>query len=215
MSRNKYPEETESLILDVAQRLFIEKGYERTTIQDIIDNLGGLTKGAVYHHFKSKEDILSAVSNRLFASNTLSARWRQIKESGTMSGAEKIKRMLAAALTDGQEAEFRKMGVHFQNIPQMLSELLLRSVNDIAANDFLPVIEEGIEDGSIITDYPRQMAEIIALMANIWINPLVFPVSEKELRMKFDAACCMTKTMGIDISDIYPALDSMRKEISD
>lgn len=215
MSRNKYPEETESLILDVAQRLFIEKGYERTTIQDIIDNLGGLTKGAVYHHFKSKEDILSAVSNRLFASNTLSARWRQIKESGTMSGAEKIKRMLAAALTDGQEAEFRKMGVHFQNIPQMLSELLLRSVNDIAANDFLPVMEEGMEDGSIITDYPRQMAEIIALMANIWINPLVFPVSEKELSMKFDAACCMTKTMGIDISDIYPALDSMRKEISD
>ena len=53
MSRNKYPEETVERILDTAQRLFLEKGYEQTTIQDITDNLGGLTKGAIYHHFKS------------------------------------------------------------------------------------------------------------------------------------------------------------------
>lgn len=44
MSRNKYPEETVNLILDVSQRLFIEKGYDNTTIQDIIDELGGLTR---------------------------------------------------------------------------------------------------------------------------------------------------------------------------
>ena len=50
MSRNKYPEETVKRILDVAQRLFLEKGYENTSIQDIIDGLGGLSKGAVYHH---------------------------------------------------------------------------------------------------------------------------------------------------------------------
>lgn len=47
MSRNKYPEEPVTLILDVAQTLFIDKGYEHTTMQDIIDNLGGLTKGAI------------------------------------------------------------------------------------------------------------------------------------------------------------------------
>lgn len=67
MSRNKYPEETVNLILDVSQRLFIEKGYDNTTIQDIIDELGGLTKGAIYHHFNSKQDILDAVIERLFA----------------------------------------------------------------------------------------------------------------------------------------------------
>ena len=61
MSRNKHPEETVQLILDVATRLFLEKGYENTSVQDIIDNLGGLTKGAIYHHFKSKEEILAAV----------------------------------------------------------------------------------------------------------------------------------------------------------
>ena len=50
MARNKYPEVTVERILDAAQRLFLEKGYDNTTIQDIVDELGGLTKGAVYHH---------------------------------------------------------------------------------------------------------------------------------------------------------------------
>ena len=57
MARNKYPELTVEKILEVSQRLFLEKGYEQTTIQDIVDNLGGLTKGAVYHHFKSKRRL--------------------------------------------------------------------------------------------------------------------------------------------------------------
>lgn len=61
MARNKYPEVTVEKILEVAERLFGEKGYDDTTIQNIIDGLGGLTKGAVYHHFKSKEEILDAL----------------------------------------------------------------------------------------------------------------------------------------------------------
>ena len=57
MARNKHPEETVEKILAVSAKLFMEKGYEHTTLQDIIDNLGGLTKGAIYHHFKGKEEI--------------------------------------------------------------------------------------------------------------------------------------------------------------
>ena len=45
VARNKHPEETVQLILDVAFRLFMEKGYERTSIQDIIDRLGGAQQG--------------------------------------------------------------------------------------------------------------------------------------------------------------------------
>ena len=49
MARNKYPEVTVERILDVSQRLFLEKGYDNTTIQDIVDELGGLSKGAIYY----------------------------------------------------------------------------------------------------------------------------------------------------------------------
>ena len=56
MPRNKHPEQTVQKILDVAERLFIEKGYDRASLQDII-TATGLSKGAIYHHFTSKEDI--------------------------------------------------------------------------------------------------------------------------------------------------------------
>ena len=62
MARNKHPEQTVQKILDVSLKLFGEKGYEKTTIQDIVDALG-MSKGAIYHHFKSKDDIIEALGN--------------------------------------------------------------------------------------------------------------------------------------------------------
>ena len=57
MARNKHPEETVEKILDVAERLLVERGYEHTTMADIVESLGALTKGSVYHHFKRKDEI--------------------------------------------------------------------------------------------------------------------------------------------------------------
>jgi AcrR family transcriptional regulator len=50
-------------LIDVAQRLFLQKGYERTTINDVIEATG-LSKGAFYHHFRAKEDLLEAIVQR-------------------------------------------------------------------------------------------------------------------------------------------------------
>lgn len=47
--------------LQTALELFYEKGYEHTTIQDIIDHLS-VSKGAFYHYFKSKEDVIVAIA---------------------------------------------------------------------------------------------------------------------------------------------------------
>ena len=56
MARNAHPEVTRTRILDAAQRLFMAKGYEHTSIQNIVDELGDLSKGAIYHHFGSKQE---------------------------------------------------------------------------------------------------------------------------------------------------------------
>ena len=70
MARNKYPEITQEKILDVAQRLFLEKGYENTTIQDIVDELGGLTKGAVYHTSNQKKKLWTLLATVCFLKTT-------------------------------------------------------------------------------------------------------------------------------------------------
>ena len=88
MARNKHPEETVAKILDVALELFFTKGYDNTSIQDIIDNLGGLTKGAVYHHFKSKDEILSAALDR--ENEALYRELKRIRDDAHMTGAQKL-----------------------------------------------------------------------------------------------------------------------------
>ena len=54
---------TRERILDVALDLFIEKGYDRTSLREIAEPLG-FSKAALYYHFASKEDILMALQDR-------------------------------------------------------------------------------------------------------------------------------------------------------
>lgn len=53
--------DTRTRILEEAARLFTEGGYEATSVQDIAEALG-LSKAALYHHFRSKEEILLEIS---------------------------------------------------------------------------------------------------------------------------------------------------------
>jgi AcrR family transcriptional regulator len=52
--------DTRAEILDVASELFTEKGYDATSLREIADRLG-ITKAALYYHFRSKDDILRAL----------------------------------------------------------------------------------------------------------------------------------------------------------
>ena len=51
-------------ILDAAQRLILSNGYERLTVQDLLDDLE-ISKGAFYHYFDSKPAVIEALSERL------------------------------------------------------------------------------------------------------------------------------------------------------
>lgn len=89
MARNKYSEITEQRILDSASKLFLEQGWERTTIQDIINDLGDLTRGSFYHHFKSKDEIIDAVTTRMFDKSDL---FDILKEDKSLNGFQKLKK---------------------------------------------------------------------------------------------------------------------------
>lgn len=69
MIRKSNSDATINLILDVACNVFMEKGYNDTCVQDIIDHLGDLHKeeDSIYHYFRSKEDILIAITDRATA----------------------------------------------------------------------------------------------------------------------------------------------------
>jgi AcrR family transcriptional regulator len=53
-------EATRGAIVDAATKLFIERGFEQTSISDILES-AGISRGALYHHFAAKEDVFAAV----------------------------------------------------------------------------------------------------------------------------------------------------------
>lgn len=199
MARNKHPEETVHLILDVAFRLFMEKGYEHTSIQDIIDHLGGLSKGAIYHHFKSKEDILVAVTDRITAeSNQILT---DIRDRTDLSGEEKLKTIFKASICRPVQNDIFTVAPDFHNNPKLLFSLLHDTIEEVAPNYILPIIRQGISDGSIKTEYPEQLAELIILVANVWMNPMIFDSSVEESYRKFMVFDQMLQGFGLNLID--------------
>ena len=121
MARNKYPEVTVEKILDVSQRLFLEKGYDNTTIQDIVDHLDGLTKGAVYHHFKSKEEIMDAVGDRMFAANNP---FEKVRGRSDLNGLQKLREAIRLNQSDADRTDMVIQSIPITRNPKLLVEMI-------------------------------------------------------------------------------------------
>ncbi len=199
MARNKHPEETVDLILDVAFRLFMKKGYEYTSIQDIIDQLKGLSKGAIYHHFKSKEDIFIAVTDRITKeSNRMLA---AICSRSDLNGQEKLKAIFKESIFHPDQEELFTAAPDLNKNPKLLVSILRNMVDKLVPDYILPIVKQGISDGSIQTDYPEELAEIIMLAINVWMNPMVFEDTAEKICRKFIVFQQMMLGFGLDIVD--------------
>ena len=196
MARNKHPEETVNRIVDVASRLFLEKGYNQTSIQDIVDHLGSLSKGAIYHHFKSKEEIWIAVADRMTADSE--QLFEHILSRRDLNGLEKLKAIFRDSLFRPSQDNLLSIAPTTSN-PQLLLSILQNAVT--APRYLLPILEEGIRDGSIHAEYPAELAQLILLDFNVWINPMVFPSSAEECRRKLIVLAQALRGLGLDIID--------------
>lgn len=206
MARNKYPEVTVERILDVSQRLFLEKGYENTTIQDIVDELGGLTKGAVYHHFKSKEEIMDAVGDRIFFSNNP---FEAVRGRTDLNGLQKLQEAVRLNQSDQERVRLTAQSIPIAKSPRLLQEMIV-SNRKVLTPYFLELIEEGNRDGSMHTNYPREIAELLPLLTSLWLLPSVFPASREQMKRKFLFLGEMLEKMGVPLMD-----DSIRALVDD
>jgi len=186
MPRNKYPEETRQLILDAALKLFLEKGFEQTTVLDIVDNMGGLTRGAFYHHFKSKEEVLDSVAAQLYQVNNP---FIQVRDMEGLNGLEKLKKAMLSRVAAGE----REFGIGLEHeeylrLTKSMLELLKDprflqgQVIDIREGGKMiePIIAEGMADGSIRPGNAKVLSELSLLFFNFWLMPQIYPCTKEE-----------------------------------
>lgn len=214
MARNKYPEITEQRILDASLKLFLEKGYEHTTIQDIIDELGNLTKGAIYHHFKSKSDIIEAVMEQLYGGQEQNFE-DILSESGT--GLEKLKKLLIVSIKNPGNQLMINAAPHIMKNPRFLTKQLFESLDETVPRLILPLMEQGIKDGSIKTDYPKELSEALLILCNFWMNPFIIQNTAEELIRKIQFMKDLLDRLGMPLLDdeVLHVLESYRKQLEE
>lgn len=196
LPRNKYPEETVQKILDASLKLFLEKGYEETTVLDIISEMGGLTRGAFYHHFKSKEEVFDALCEKLFYESNPFEKAKSHKE---LNGLEKLKCVLRTSFDETEYHQLSMASMQLMGSPAFLKKLI--ESNQELAPMYQELIEEGIQDGSIQSEQPKLLADLFVLLTNFWSIPTIYPMTADETWQKFLMIKSIMDNLGLPVID--------------
>lgn len=182
--------------MEVAKELFLKQGYENTTLDEIAKQ-SGFTKGAIYHHFKSKEELLEAFVNTFTEENN----WLvEIQKNSQLNGLEKLRAIFFHELENAEKIEMDTILQPCMNDPKIIAIEIKESINSVA-----PLIEdiitEGNKDKSMNVTLPKEMSEMMIILINVWINPGIFKVSKEEFIKKTECLNEMLQKMGIPLFD--------------
>jgi AcrR family transcriptional regulator len=141
-------------LLRVATRLFARHGFESTSVQDIVD-AAGVTKGAMYHYYGSKDDLLYEVYHQLLTVQT--TRLNEIVKSE--GSAEDRLRAAALDVVESSLANLDELIVFFRSL-HMLPEdrqTQVRAERRAYQDQFKALVEEGMTAGTFRTEVPADI----------------------------------------------------------
>ena len=139
MPRHDPSEKTKSDILNTAVRLFAEKGWGNVNVEDVVKEVG-VTRGAFYHYFKSREDLIIAVTDKMFYDNN---HFLKVSKQTGLNALEKLRLAVKLNLfenlkNDGMVNELLKA----KENPVIFKSEFLSQLNTVA-----PYIEKLLIEG--------------------------------------------------------------------
>lgn len=145
-------------IVKIAFQLFMINGYETTSIQDIM-KAAKISKGAMYHYFACKEDILDDVLNYLI--DTDMKRFTPIINDTNLSALEKLVALMSNEPTEIPQ-EIQEANEYIKTRPVSIFDYRAR---ELSKNRSIPaladIIKQGISSGEFCTSHPEDMATFI------------------------------------------------------
>lgn len=141
-------------LLAVATRLFAEKGFEHTSVQEIVD-VAGVTKGAMYHYFDSKDDLLYEIYARVLRMQT-----ERLEKFAAGEGtlAERL-RAAAVDVVVTSVANLDDTKIFFRSMHQLSAEKqrTVRAERRRYHERFRAMLEEGQRTGTFRSDVPPDL----------------------------------------------------------
>ena len=175
----KEPEERKKEILDAAEKLFAERGYEAATVNDILDAVK-IAKGTFYYYFKSKEDVLDALIDRRISEGVEKA--EQIAAS-PLPTIQKIIEIMMAQKPQNQIQENFTSVLHEKDNAKMHQKSITQYVLRLSPC-LGKVVREGIEAGIFSTPFPNESAEILLSAGLVLFDDDYFKWTKDEAAAK-------------------------------
>ncbi|PEB51830.1 TetR family transcriptional regulator [Bacillus pseudomycoides] len=184
-------EERRSEILNAAEKLFASKGYTKTTVSDILREIG-IAKGTFYHYFKSKEEVMDAIIMRIVNADVAAA--KKIAANSNIPVLDKLFQILIAQVPKaGGNKEKMIEQFHRPNNAEMHQKSLVQAILHLTPV-LTEVIEQGINEKIFVTAYPRETIEFLIASAQVIFDEGLFQWQPHEAMQKAKAFINMMET---------------------
>ncbi|SCY43297.1 transcriptional regulator, TetR family [Butyrivibrio hungatei] len=150
-------------ILDAAEELFVTKGYDKTSTNDILDRVG-IARGTLYYHFKSKEDILNAMIERI--NDSLIAKAKMIAADTSVPVIDRLV-MTIASLNVETDIGHEIIGEVHKPQNALMHQKMQENLTSGIVSVLLELAEEGVRQGLFNIKYPAETIEMLVLYSNI------------------------------------------------
>jgi len=168
-------------ILDVAERLFTLNGYDNTSTNDILKEIG-IARGTLYFHFKSKEDILDGIIDRILNQIENKVRYVALDESKPV-----LERFTLAVLSSNVDTDLGDMILEQVHKPQnaLMHQKMQEKLLALLTPYFVKIIQDGIDQEIMQTDYPEETVEMALYYANAAFDDSIdYPVEVKMRKVQ-------------------------------
>ncbi|WP_309087930.1 TetR/AcrR family transcriptional regulator [Domibacillus sp.] len=195
MRVTKKAEERRNEILDAADELFGQKGFDGTTTNDILEKVG-IARGTLYYHFKSKEEIMNALIERHTV--LLLGAAKEIAADKNIPVNERIIRVVMALnISGGNDKEI------MEHIHKPQNALMHQKVQKVIINEVPPIlteiIREGIEQGLFSTPYPYECMEMVVVYTNTVFDEELVTITNEERASRIQAfAFNVERLLGVE-----------------
>jgi AcrR family transcriptional regulator len=147
--------------VDAAQRFIASGGYEQLSIQQLIDEVGA-SKGAFYHYFGSKGDLLEAVVERM--ADQSEAAWQPILAAPGLSAGQRLEgvfRTVAEVKAERREVVLAILDAWLSDDNAVVREKLRRLVADRMTPLLIRLVRQGVADGDFTATDPDSTAQVL------------------------------------------------------
>lgn len=209
MKKIKEYDERKGEILNVAMQLFATKGYQRTTINDILKEVQ-IAKGTFYYYFKSKEEVLDAIIESV--TQVAENRVQEVYKRQDLEPKEKLIEAILALNVQSPDNEGVLEELHEAENALMhqksLNQIVIK-VSPILAK----IVEEGVEKGCFHTAYASELSEYFLASAVMITDQGIFNYTpQKQLKMVSMMMYAVEVLLGVEIGSLARMIQQKFKE---